>query len=156
MAFILLQYLLSARLLFLSTCLIVHASLPNVYLLFLFLPFLSDFSLSFSIVRLLFMCKTLISSQFSPFLHLLLFFRYSILVSFPILHIPSCVILYYSLFSLPLHYMLRSVFCFLRRLLRFSSFCRLFISLTVEPLVPTSIFISARLESRSFLGRWFL
>ena len=157
MAFFLLQYLLSVRLLFLSTFLIFHTSFPNVYLLPLFLLLLSEFSLSFSIVRLLFICfcKPLISFSVSPFLHRLLFFRFSILVTFSILHIFSCGILYYSLFSPPLHLMLRSVFCCLCRLLRLSSFCILFISLTVEPVVPTWFFISARLECQSFLGRWF-
>jgi len=166
MVFILLQYLLSLRLLFLSTFLIFHSSLPNIYLLPLFLPFLSDVSLSFSVVRLLFICfcKPLVSSSVSPFLHHHIFFRWSIIVTFSFLHVLSCVILYYSLFCLLLHLMLRSVFCCLRRLLRFSSFCRPFISLTadplvattVDPLVPTWFFISACLERQSFLGRWFL
>jgi hypothetical protein len=89
-------------------------------------------------------------------LHRLLFFRCSIHVSFSILHILSCVLLYYSLSSLPLHLILLSVFFSLCRLLRFSSFCRLFTSLAVEPLVPTWIFISAHPERQFFLGRCFL
>ena len=111
-SFILLQHLLSVRLLFLSKFLIAHTFLPNVYLLPLFLPFLSDFSLSFFFVRLLCICfcKPWISSTVFPFLHLLLFFRCSILLTFSIFHILSCVILYYSLFCLLLHLVLLSIF----------------------------------------------
>lgn len=146
------------RLLFLSKFLIDHTSLPYVYLLPFFLQFLSDFSLSFSVVRLLFICfsKPLISYSLSSFLHRLLLFLCSILWTFSILHILSCVILYCSLFSLPFHLILRSIVCCLCWLLHFSSFCRLFMILTVEPVIPTWFYISACLDRQTFLGRWFL